>query len=517
VSAAEGDGAARMVGPWAVPEGWTWARLGSIGAWAGGGTPSKANAGYWTGGAVPWVSPKDMKVDVIGDTADMITETAVANSAAKYVPKSSVLMVIRSGILRHTFPVAITDRVVTLNQDMRALTPRAGVEPAYVAQFLTRNARAILHDCAKDGTTVNSIDVSALQRTLVPIPPSAEQHRIVARIDALFSEIAEGEAALSAARRALETYRRALLKAAVTGELTADWREANKPAETGHDLLARIRAERETSAPPRERGRSGVALASYKTRQPVLPDGWVWSTLNELKIADQRNGISIAGSASPPGTKALRLDALTEKGINLEAIRYIPLPENRIQNYKINAGDFLISRANGSSDLVGRAVYVAEASDTVVFPDTMIRYPLGSDRAIGTWLELAWASPPARQQIGQLAKTTAGILKISQEDIALVALPVPPLAELEEILRRVSDSLSAASDALAALDAEAADVARLRQSILKAAFEGRLVPQDPDDEPAAAMLARVRQEGDGAAVSIRRPRRAPPVSQIDSI
>ncbi len=155
------------------------------------------------------------------------------------------------------------------------------------------------------------------------------------------------------------------------------------------------------------------------------------------------------------------------------------------------SGDLLVSRANGSAEFVGRAVYVDEIAELVVFPDTIIRYPLGADREIGRWVRLAWSSPFGRSQIRRLAKTTAGILKISQEDISQIALPIPPPAEATEILRRVTDALAAAADTLAMLDAEAADVARLRQSILKAAFEGRLVPQDPADEPAAAPLERM--------------------------
>src|SRR4051812_8238527 len=95
-------------GPWALPDGWAWIPLGDVGTWMGGGTPSKANAAFWSNGTVPWVSPKDMKVAVIGETEDKITADAVECSSAKYVPEGSVLMVMRSGILRHSFPVAVT-------------------------------------------------------------------------------------------------------------------------------------------------------------------------------------------------------------------------------------------------------------------------------------------------------------------------------------------------------------------------------------------------------------------------
>jgi type I restriction enzyme S subunit len=208
--------------PWELPAGWAWATIGELGAWTGGGTPSKGNGSFWIDGSIPWVSPKDMKRDIIGETEDKITRAAVDQSSTNYIQESSVLMVMRSGILRHTFPVAVTDRMVTLNQDLRALTPHRGINPHYVARFLKSAERKVLTECAKDGTTVNSVDAGALERLSIPLAPLPEQHRIVARIDDLFAEIADGEAALAEARKGLDLFRRALLKAAVTGELTKD-------------------------------------------------------------------------------------------------------------------------------------------------------------------------------------------------------------------------------------------------------------------------------------------------------
>src|SRR5262249_44735069 len=148
--------------PRPLPEGWAWARLGEIGTWTGGGTPSKSIERYWQNGTIPWVSPKDMKSDVIRHTEDHITDEAVYRSSTKFVAAKSVLMVMRSGILRHTFPVAVNAGRVTLNQDLRALTPASDIDPIFISYYLRNIGRWILHHCSKDGTTVQSVDAGSL-------------------------------------------------------------------------------------------------------------------------------------------------------------------------------------------------------------------------------------------------------------------------------------------------------------------------------------------------------------------
>ena len=226
-----------------------------------------------------------MKAEIIKDTEDHITEAAVATSATKFVPPGSVLMVMRSGILRHTFPVAVNTDRVTVNQDLRALIPAEGINPRYVAHYLRGIQRQVLDSCSKDGTTVQSIEFSALERVRVPIAPTAEQRRIMARIDELFAEIADGQAALERARQGLDVWHRALLKAAVTGELTRDWREANRPAESGAELLARIRTEREIGHSgfrlPKARG----GMAGGLSGQFHVPEGWAWATIGDIALA----------------------------------------------------------------------------------------------------------------------------------------------------------------------------------------------------------------------------------------
>lgn len=190
-----------------LPATWTKVPLGRLGTWFGGGTPSKDKSDYWNRGSIPWVSPKDMKVARILDTEDHITDQAVRNSATSLVPGGAVLMVTRSGILRHTFPVAVARVDVTLNQDLKALVLFDGLDSEYVAAALRAFADEVLSRCSKHGTTVQSIEFSRLKDFQIPIAPLDEQERIVAKIDELFSELDAGVASLKRAKALLKKYR----------------------------------------------------------------------------------------------------------------------------------------------------------------------------------------------------------------------------------------------------------------------------------------------------------------------
>jgi len=187
-------------------------RLGDLGKWKGGNTPSKANAAYWTNGTVPWVSPKDMKFDEITSSEDHITEVALNDGRVSMVPKGSVLFVTRSGILAHTFPVAITKLPVTINQDLKALTPKRGISPKYVAHAMRGAGRRILKECSKHGTTVASIETNALLDFEIPMVDFSEQLRVVAEIEKQFSRLDEAVANLDRVKANLKRFERATIE-----------------------------------------------------------------------------------------------------------------------------------------------------------------------------------------------------------------------------------------------------------------------------------------------------------------
>ncbi len=494
-------------GPWELPEAWVWARLGQLGRWTGGGTPSKANKAFWTNGTIPWVSPKDMKVDVIDDTDDFITRDAIANSSTKLVSSNSVLMVVRSGILNHTFPVALCDRDVTLNQDMRALTPLEGLVPRYVAFALRRLQRIILDECSKDGTTVASVEPSRLEQIWIPIPPTAEQRRIVDRIDRLFTEIADGDAALTRARDDLRTWRSALLKATVTGELTRDWRERTNLNETGANTVSEAARLKATFGVASKRNRDAHGDEKGDMADlPDLPEGWVWATLSDFTLASSY-GTSVKCSLDAGGIAVLRIPNVRAGRIDLTDLKRATADLALDQAEMLRVGDLLVVRTNGSEDLIGRATIVEEAlRKPTYFASYLIRFRIIEDVNIRRWIALYFDTPVARTWVRKNIASSAGQYNISQRSLMKMPIPVPPSAEISMALEFFSEIEGRRADVHADTSIAARTIPAIRQSILKTAFEGRLVKQDPRDEPAETLLARLSQSAARSKVRGRRPR-----------
>jgi type I restriction enzyme S subunit len=337
----------------------------------------------------------------------------------------------------------------------------------------------------------------------VPVAPPAEQRRIVARLDALFADLTEGEAALAAARKGLDTFRRALLKAAVTGELTKDWRAENLVSETGHDLLARVAKDRHGNRAPKGRARRAADAGALDTSSlPGLPEGWGWATMREL--ADVIGGLTKNPAREKMSIRApyLRVANVQMGSLDLSQMKEIGVTNDDLQRASLETGDLLIVEGNGSIDQIGRcAIWNGEVTGCV-HQNHIIKVRF-TEPVLPRWCFIWLLSPHGRHQIEQVAASTSGLHTLSISKVEALPVPIPPPAEAAEILRRVSDALAAGADTLAVLDAETADAARLKQSILKAAFEGRLVPQDPTDESASALLTRL-----AAMPSARRAKRS---------
>jgi type I restriction enzyme S subunit len=202
-----------------VPAHWEMVPLKYLCKFSGGGTPSKDNLNYWTGGDIPWVSPKDMKSFWISDTQDKLTEQAVVESSTNFVEAGALLMVVRSGILQRTIPIAINSVRVTLNQDMKALKFNQRLDAEYAANYILGNVSSLLLEWSKEGATVESIEQEYLSGSLTPVPPKQEQGAINAEVKTRMAVFDDLEAKADKGIGLLQERRTALISAAVTGKI----------------------------------------------------------------------------------------------------------------------------------------------------------------------------------------------------------------------------------------------------------------------------------------------------------
>lgn len=189
---------------------WQRVRLQDLGDWYGGGTPSKSRPDYWTGGSIPWLSPKDMGPEVLDSTEDTVTASAVTGSSVRLVPSNAVAVVVRSGILERKLPVALVPFETTLNQDMKAVVPRLGIDSRWIAWGLRAFEQDLLRETRKAGTTVASIEMPRFYDFELAVPPLDEQTRILglledylSRMDAADREARRADARLTRLRQAV--------------------------------------------------------------------------------------------------------------------------------------------------------------------------------------------------------------------------------------------------------------------------------------------------------------------------
>lgn len=192
-----------------------WKTLGELGKWSGGKTPSMAKSIFWDNGKIPWISSKDMKASTLSDTQDHITDVAVKDASMTIFPKNSIAIVTRSGILKHTFPVAYIPFETTINQDIKLLVVNDTVNPRYAFHLLQGNGRDILKKTKKQGGTVDSLDFQRILQYKVPVPSLSVQEKIVKvldNFDAICSDLNIGlPAEIEARQKQYEYYRDRLL------------------------------------------------------------------------------------------------------------------------------------------------------------------------------------------------------------------------------------------------------------------------------------------------------------------
>jgi len=397
-----------------------------------------------------------------------------------------------------------------VNNHAHVLAARTGVSTnTYIKYFLDNlDFRPFVN-----GTTRLKLTQGSLRSIPVSCPPLPEQHRIVAEIEKQFTRLDAAVAALKRVRTNARRYRASVLKAACEGRLVPT--EAELAKQEGRDyepaakLLERILTERRTGweaaqqakmtargKPPKDdkwKAKYKEPLSASPDIQVPLPGGWEWCSLGQLLVS-LRNGIARKPDAGE-GLPILRISAVRPLLVDLDDVRHLPSKfATEYADYQVKTGDLLFTRYNGNPSLVGVCGVVRNVRRGTLHPDKLIRGVLVAQLCAPHFVEVAVNAGVSRQFIARRVRTTAGQSGVSGADLKVVPIPLPPLAEQHRIVAEVERRLSRldALEAAVALALKRAE--RLRAAILKRAFSGQLVPQDPNDQPASALLTRIRAE-----------------------
>ena len=461
-----------------LPFGWCVVELRAIASKVVDGShnpPEKVDAGF------PMLSGRNIENGHI--SFEQIRYVSEANfkieDSRTRVAEGDVLLTIVGTIGRVAVVTNLTRRF-TLQRSVAVITP-SGVDPKFLAyqfqapvlqRFLSANAR---------GTAQKGVYLRTLNGAPVLVPPVAEQRRIVGKIEALFSELDAGVANLKQARAQLAVYRQALLKHAFEGHLTADWRSIHHP------------------------------VATVKSSVPHPIESWRFTTLADLTEYVTSGSRGWAEFYADAGPIFIRAANLNRDRLDLSDVAFVSLPKGvEGTRTRTRLGDVFITITGANVTKAGFLDH--EIGEAYVSQHVALCRP--TDPTVSEYLYLYIISNAGGRRDLEKAAYGAGKPGLNLDNLRTLQIPMPNRAEIPLIVKAIRSQLSAISALEADIDLNLQKAEALRQSILKKAFAGELVPQDPDDEPAAALLARIRAEREAKAggspkkESSRRPKRA---------
>ena len=444
--------------PFDLPEGWAWCRLGEvIEKNTGGGTPSKQKSDYW-GGDIPWASVKDMNVEYITKTEDSITIKGLENSSTSLIEEGSIIVCTRMGLGK----IAVNTIPLAINQDLRALRLSAFIDKQHF--ILAYKTFAI----TGSGMTVKGIKIDELHSFLFPLPPLAEQQRIVVAVNGLMAlcdelEAAEKELDILESNFA-EYLPKSILQAAVQGKLVPQ----NIHDEPADKLLERIKAEKAKLV------KSGK-LKKEKPLPPItedetpydLPDGWIWCRLGEVIEKNTGGGTPSkqrsdywGGDIPWASVKDMNVEYITktEDSITIKGL------ENSSTSL-IEEGSIIVCTRMGLGKIAVNTIPLAINQDL-----RALRLSAFIDKQ---HFILAYKT---------FAITGSGmtVKGIKIDELHSFLLPLPPLAEQQRIVAKVNELIALCGALKAAHEAPVGNLT-----------VAKVIPfPQPEDEPEILMAAR---------------------------
>ena len=496
-----------------LPKNWTTARIADVASVVMGQSPPSSTYNS-IGDGLPFFQGK-------ADFGEIYPSiSAWCAKPSKVAKANDILLSVRA-------PVGSTNLAPSaccIGRGLAAVRPDKGVSLKFLLYALRRFAGEL--DAKGTGTTFKAVSSRVVREFMLPIPPHAEQVRIANFLDGIFADLDAGIAALQRCQEKLGIYRASLLKAAVEGDLTADWRSEHPDAEPASKLLQRILAERRErweqeqlrtyaekgKAPPKNwKAKYKEPVAADQSDLPSLPTGWEWATLDQLAapekyaLTDGPFGSNLKTSHyTASGPRVIRLQNIGD-GEFLDAEAHISRDHfQALKKYEVRPGDVVFAALGNNlprscvlPDHVGPAIVKA---DCVRFRPS----PLMSAACINYFVN----ANPTRHRAKRLIHGV-GRPRLNLRSLRTVAIPVSCFEEQCAIAEAVRNQLAGIQQLETTLAHKLAIATTLRQSVLHHAFSGKLVPQNPNDEPASKLLERIANEREARQRKAKRHRNAP--------
>jgi type I restriction enzyme S subunit len=419
--------------PAALPAGSRLVPLGEVCETTSGGTPSRRHPEYYNG-PIPWVKSGELNYNVITDTEEKISEEAIKNSSAKIFPKGTLLIALYGATIGKLAQLGID---AATNQAVCGIFESEQVSTKFLYHYLFYKRPSLVKEGV--GGAQPNISQTILKNLLIPLPPLPQQVRIVARIEALFSQLDKGQQALRLAQQQLARYRQSVLHAAFRGALTG-------PTAPNGDL----------------------------------PEGWEWKKLGEVcaLIGGVTKGRKLDGKKTI-SLPYLRVANVQDGYLNLDEIKYIDVLESDLEKYQLLKDDLLFTEG-GDKDKLGRGSIWNGEIENCIHQNHIFRGRPDLDLVIPKFVTYYTQSRSAKDYFYKNAKQTVNLASINLRVLSNLPFPLPSLSGQRRIVAEIERRLTIADQLQQTLSTSLHQSQLLRQSILQQAFQGQWVGEEEE-------------------------------------